>query len=177
MAYQPQTDAINTQALSALVLRHLKRFGAENEIITELCQRTNYEWNWDQAQAFYQQVAAQYQPELTLHKARPLLVVSGVTLLGGLLILGITILWVVGGIVTLDTVLSGQVPGPLSTPYTLLVSPRFMGPLLESGLGYQIILVVVSGIGMLGGGTIGIIQTMRQVREARKQLQSQTIMD
>ena len=172
MASQQQIEAIDIQALTALVLRHLKRFGSENEIIARLCQQTDDVWDWDQAQVFYQQMAAQYQDELTLCKARRLLSVSVVTLLSGLIILGTTILWVVGGITTLKAALSGQAPTPVSVAYSLLTSPRFIGPILESGLGYQIVLVIVSGFGMLAGGTIGILQTIRQVRQARKRLQS-----
>ena len=174
MAHQPQTDVVDVQILTALVLRHLKRFGAENEIIARLCRQTDDVWDWDQAQAFYRQVAAQYQDELTLYKARLLLSVSAITLVGGLVILAVTILSVAAGIATLNAALSGQIHLGAMDAYGLAQWPGFIAKLLDSGLGYQIVLVIVSGFGMLGGGTIGIIQTIRQVQQARKRLQSQT---
>ncbi len=127
-------DAI-TQENTAFVISELGKHRNRNDIIMALCEKTGGSWN--EMQRFVQQVESQNRQKITARQSPILIMIGVTTVLMGL------VLTVYMGIETWH-----------GANYFLIGTPiPYSGNLFYG----------VTGLGMLGGGTVGTLRTLRSL--------------
>ena len=127
--------SMDKQQATEFVLKEFKRQRHRNDIIMELCQKTGA--SWEQGQHFVQRVEAENRQEITASTVPLLLMIGAVIILGGLGLVGYAAIQTLEG--TLFSAPGIPIPGTGNIAYS------------------------VTGLGMLAGGTIGILRALRQL--------------
>jgi ABC-type uncharacterized transport system involved in gliding motility auxiliary subunit len=127
-------DAI-TQENTAFVINELGKHRNRNDLIMALCEKTGGSWN--EMQRFVQQVESQNRQKITARQSPILIMIGAITVIGGLGLLVYTVIRTMNGY-------AWGLPG-MPIPY--------LGNLTYAA----------TSLGMLGGGTLGTLRTLRSL--------------
>ena len=122
------------EALKAKIIKDLSKHRTENFIVTDICESTGMKW--DEAERLVEEIQANNSLEIS-SRQKPFLLILGSTLaVGGLILSGFILYETLSGLIIFV--------GPVPIPY----------------LGNIIFFIL--GLGLIIGGTRGVIKTLRE---------------
>jgi len=120
--------------ITDLIISKLGRQSSRNEIIIAICEKSGLDWT--EAERLIQQVEEEHHRSIAIRQTPVLIVISGLTIIGGVSLLGYGIMFFMDF-------------------YQMDIVQRAL--LVEAG--YLRIVSMLLGLGMLGGGLYGLWNT------------------
>ena len=144
------------ETLTAFALGELRRQRNTSDITEHLCKRTG--WHWEEAGQFLESVRVDNRFQLEAHKNRLYIPISLLMIAGGILNITIFYFW------AFFNPRSGKfiLPNDMEN-WILILSDQFFRLLIQFPIVYFFYSLVLTGIGMIIGGVIGIVRSFWRI--------------